>query len=205
MAQVGEANHRKGAEGAERAKYWLDATTRTSTTWTNEDDVHAARLSFEWPHAATEKEKPFSFDIGGILFGDAYHGHQFVAEVKNYSSVGSIGDEWDDFLAKAYYVAKYEPKLANQFMFITWNPFRANTWPQQTTIAQIRKGCLRNRKRLVGEEDESKAGELLDPDVMQDLSERLWLIVLSERQESLLISDDDRALVIRERALKRLA
>ena len=46
--------------------------------------------------------------------------------------------------------------------------------------------------------------ELLDQDVVNQLSDCLWLMVLSEKQESLLISDEDRSLVLRERALKGL-
>lgn len=204
MPQVGEANHWKGAEGAERAKRWLDSTTRTISTWTNKDEVHAARLSFRWPHAQTKQEEPFSFDLGGILYGDEYSGHQFVAEVKNYSAVGNIGDEWDDFLAKAYYVAKHEPKLADQFMFITWNPFRATHWSTQKSPAQIAKACITNRVRLLGEADESAAHNLLDSEVLEGLSERLWLIVLSDKQETLLISNEDRSLIISERVMKGL-
>lgn len=202
MSAGGEANHRKGEDGAQRAKYWLDATTRTKSSWTNSDDFIAAQLAYEWPHA-TGTAKPFSFDLGGILFGEPFHNHPFVAEVKNYSTTGNIGGEFDDFLAKAYHVAQ-TAGLAQQFMFITWQPFRANDWSKQTKKDQVAKACLKNRSRLLGEADQQKAKKLLDQQVLDDLEERLWLVVLSEKQENLLISKEDRALINNKRTMDGL-
>ena len=153
MAKVGEALHRQGESGAQDAKYWLDATTRTKSSWTNDDDIVAARMSFKWPHAKSPKAEPFSFDLGGILFGAPFHNHQFLAEVKNHKTVGNLGSHFDDFLAKCYHVADTDRKLADQFMFITWNPFRATDWSKQTSKDQIIEGCVINRERLLGESD----------------------------------------------------
>ncbi len=204
MAQrLGEALHKKGDDGAQRAKYWLDATTRTRSSWTNEDDIVASRLEFNWPHG---KKTQFSFDIGGILFGDPFHNHQFVAEVKNHNTVGNLGSHFDDFLAKCYFVAKNEGKLANQFMFMTWNPFRAENWSKHTSKESIIKGCVKNKERLLGAADksDSEAASLLDADTLEFLQDTLWLVVLSDKQESLLISDEDRALINHNRTIEGL-
>lgn len=194
-----------GADGAQRAKFWLDATTRTRSTWTNEDAVIAARMTFEWPFGTEKHQTPttFSFDIGGILFGDPFDNHQFVAEVKNYSTTGNIGSEFDDFLAKCYRVATTSRQLADQFMFITWNPFRAQSWKKQTETEQIREGCIINRERLLGEKDKEKASELIDDEAVSYVRDRLWLVVLSDKQEALLISDEDRAMINAERTKRR--
>ncbi|TDW91127.1 hypothetical protein [Kribbella sp. VKM Ac-2566] len=222
----GEAMHHKGADGARRAKAWLDATTRTRATWTNEDAVAAGRLTFNWPYAG---QNEFSYDVGGILFGEPFDNHAFVAEVKNYSGDG-LGADFDDFLAKCYLVARDHPKLANQFMFITWHPFRVKTWTQLTDRSSVLDGCTtpKNRMRLLdiddhaelaattaqkvaagatakaaalaAEEEASAAAQTdLDQDVVDRLCGNLWLFVLSEKQEQLLISHDDRALIVQER------
>lgn len=205
MSSVGEANHRKGADGADRACYWLDATTRTIATWTNEDEVMAGRLTFEWPHIKAAKGKTFSFDIGEILHGDEFHNHLFVAEVKNYSTQGNLSAEFDDFLAKCYVVASTERKLADQFMFITWNPFRATDWSKQTKKGQVQAACLlsRNRERSLGQKDLAKATAALDEEVLEYVEDRLWLVVLSEKQEGLLISDEDREKIMQGRIKRR--
>jgi hypothetical protein len=198
----GEAMHQKGADGARRAKTWLDATTRTRASWTNEDTVAAGRLTFNWPHG---DQNEFSFDVGGILFDAPFDNHQFVAEVKNYSGDG-LGPDFDDFLAKCYFVARDHPKLANQFMFITWHPFRIKTWTQLTNRESVVNGCMtaKNRKRLLGTDDQAEAQKALDQDVIDELCGALWLFVLSEKQEQLLISLEDRALIVQERVKRGL-
>lgn len=228
----GEAMHQKGADGARRAKAWLDATTRTRATWTNEDAIAAGRLTFNWPF---DGQHEFSYDVGGILFGDPFDNHAFVAEVKNYSGDG-LGADFDDFLAKCYLVARDHPKLANQFMFITWHPFRVKTWTLLTDRSSVLQGCTttKNRKRLLAVDDHAEvaaaasakvaagatskaaaneaeeeaaaaAQQRLDPDVVDSLCGNLWVFVLSDKQEQLLISDDDRALIVQDRVRRGMA
>ena len=191
----GEQLHQMGADGAQRAKTWLDSTTRTRSSWTNEDPVAASRLTFNWPHG---KQTEFSFDVGGILFGEEFDNHLFVAEVKNYST-DSQGKHFDDFLAKAYCVLKNHSQVADQFMFLTWHPFRVTSWTRLTEADTVVAACLSNSERLLGEADAGKAQALLDDDVIDELCGRLWLIVLSEKQEELLISPRDRALIVTRR------
>lgn len=196
----GEAMHQKGADGTRRAKRWLDATTRTKASWTNEDTVSAGRLTFNWPYAG---QHPFSFDVGGLLFGAPFDSHLFMAEVKNYSNA-NLGKDYDDFLAKCYVVWRDHSRWANQFMFLTWNPFRANSWTGLCQADAIKNACVLNRARLFDEEDEAVARTMVDPLVLAELEKRLWLVVLSEKQERLLISDDDRALIVQSRVKKGL-
>lgn len=188
----GEAMHQKGAEGAQRAKRWLDSTTRTKATWTNADAVSAGRLEYVWPHAGGN---PFSFDVGGLLFGSPFDGHSFMAEVKNYSG-DDLGPQYDEFLAKCYLVFKNHRQWADQFMFLTWHPFRIKKWTKLCDAEAIVAGCLAHRRRLFDETDEAAAKALIDMSVVDDLAGRLWLVVLSEKQEELLMSNEDRALVV---------
>ena len=196
----GEEMHQKGADGARRAKRWLDATTRTRASWTNEDTVAAGRLTFNWPHAG---QQPFSFDVGGLLFGPPFENHSFMAEVKNYSNA-NLGTDYDDFLAKCYLVWRDHPKWANQFMFLTWHPFRITSWTALCAPEAIKQACVANRKRLFGEDDETTAEQMVDFKLTQELEKRLWLVVLSSKQEDLLISDEDRALIVHSRITKGL-
>ena len=195
----GEALHQKGEDGAQRAKRWLDATTRTRSSWTNKDAIPAGRLTYSWPHAGGHE---FSFDVGGILFGGEFDNHNFVAEVKNYSSDSDLGSHFDKFLAQCYHVFEHHSRWVNQFMFLTWNPFRATSWQKLCDTDSIVKACVANGKRLFDLDDPDEAKGKIDMDLVRQLADRLWLVVLSEKQEKLLISDEERALIVSDRVLK---
>ncbi|MFJ1541691.1 hypothetical protein ACIODS_24400 [Micromonospora chalcea] len=197
----GEAMHQKGEDGAQRAKRWLDATTRTRSSWTNAEAVSAGRLTYNWPYAGGEE---FSFDVGGILYGEPFDHHNFVAEVKNYTG-DALGGHYDKFLAQCYLVFRDHSRWVNQFMFLTWHPFRIKTWTKLCESDSIVAACLENSKRLFDTDDKDEARGKIDETVVSDLKDRLWLVVLSEKQEQLLISDDDRALIVQHRVKKRLA
>lgn len=195
----GEEMHQKGEDGAQRAKRWLDSTTRTRSTWTNSDTVPASRLTFTWPHAG---QNEFSFDVGGILYGGEYDHHLFVAEVKNYSTDSDLGAHYDKFLAQCYHVHQHHSGWVNQFMFLTWNPFRANSWQKQCDPDAIVKACIKHSKRLFDIDDPDEAKSKIDMSLVHELTDRLWLVVLSEKQEKLLISEEERGLIVMERVKK---
>ena len=195
----GEAMHQKGADGARRAKQWLNATTRVGQAWTNEDAVQAAHLEFNWPHG---DQQPYSFDVGGILSGGEFEGHFFVAECKNYDSASDQGMHYDDWVAKCYLTRKYHHRLADHFMWITWHPFRQNTWKELCTPDAVSKGLLlpRNLKRVFDTEDEDEAKEKIDQEIVADVADRLWVIVLTAKQEKLVITPKHRGLLLSHRA-----
>lgn len=192
----GEDNPRKGDDGARRAKRWLDATTRTRASWTNEEAVNAGRLEWDWPYGGSS----FSLDIGGLLIGDPFDYHAFAAEVKNYSG-DSLGGHFDDFLAKCFVVAKHHSKDIQQFMFMTWHPFRVKSWTKLCTKDAITAGIKTSAKRVYGTDSDEAVDSALtaDADIIADLADRLWLVVLSEKQEQLLISDADRKIIVANR------
>ncbi|MGP3955611.1 hypothetical protein ACTWPT_06400 [Nonomuraea sp. 3N208] len=190
----GEAMHIKGADGARRAKRWLDSTTRVRSSWTNEDEVHASRLEFTWPYGG----QPFSFDVGGILTGGEFEGHFFAAECKNYDSDSDQGTHFDDWVAKCYVTRRDHARLADHFMWITWHPFRVKTWTKLCTADTVKTGLLvpRNAKRVFDQEDAEVARSLIDDSLAEDIASRMWLLVLSEKQEKLVITREHRALIV---------
>ena len=202
---AGEAMHQKGADGARRAKRWLDATTRTRSSWVNEDTVRAGKLEYPWPHGG----QPFSFDVGGTLIGEPFDYEDFVAEVKFYTG-DDLGPHFDDFLAKCFVVRKEHPTRVHQFMFLTWHPFRVKTWTKlcqkDTIVGAVRKHAKHiydldppddkdESEEATAVRDQIEACIQADMETVEDLEARLWLVVLSEKQEDLLISAEDRALI----------
>ncbi len=191
---VGEQAQRTGEDGARRARRWLEATTRVGQSWTNEDAVVAGRLSFDWPHGG----QPFSFDIGGVLKGEPYQHHLFVAGVKKYKEASDQGTHYNDWVAKCYVVRKVNPAIAEHFMWITWTPFRITEWQNLMTAETVVKGLLteKNRKRVFDTDDVDEARKLIDLGLAAEIAQRLWLIVLSEKQEKLVITNEHRSWIV---------
>ena len=190
----GEAMQRQGADGMRRAKRWLDSTTRVESSWTNEDEVTASRLEFPWPYGG----QSFSFDVGGILCGGEFEKHFFVVESKKYTVAADQGHHYDDWVAKCYVTRKEYARLADHFMWITWHPFRIGDWNNLLEPKAVVDGLLlpRNCKRVFNTDDPSVAEGMIDQALVNDVASRLWLIVLSDKQENLVISSDDRAILM---------
>lgn len=84
---AGEEAHDIGRDGLQRAKHWLERTTRVRRSWKYDDPQLASMLHFPWPYG---NGKPFSFDLGGTFHGDALNNQSFLAEVKKYKSESGL-------------------------------------------------------------------------------------------------------------------
>lgn len=152
------------------------------------------RLTLSWPYGG----RTFSFDLGGAMRGDPYQNDIFCAEVKNYAQPSDQGTQFDEFLAKCYVAAQAQHHLSDHFMWITWAPFRANSWSILNSSGQVETAVLQHSSRVFGTSDTEEARELLDAELAQSVAERLWLIVLSDKQETLLPLKDWAAIVAAE-------
>lgn len=176
----------RGREGVARAKRWLDGTTRARVEWTVYDAGAAPKLTVDVPGVG----EVGSFDMGGLLKDGAIHNQQFWAEVKFYDkSSGDLTAEYRKFLVLCYRALETHQALYDEFMFITWVPFAVTTWHELTTVKYV-TSCV-----------ESALGSAVaaDSDLCARVSERLTIIVLSERQERLAATDQVLALIAAER------
>lgn len=65
---AGEDAQDTGELGLQRAKQWLDLSTRVGKSWTRHDRPMAELLEFKWPHVPlTDQSAPFSYDLGGTF------------------------------------------------------------------------------------------------------------------------------------------
>lgn len=191
MSVVGEALHDRGRDGASRAKRWLETTTRVSVSWLNTEPGIGQRCQFEWPYGG----RKFSFDMGGFLRGIGFNGHSFLAECKKYASIGNQPTEYPEYIAKCYVAYQRQPGWADHFMWITWHPFNVTTWSQLCSAEYVHKSVLGERERVLGTADENEAKALIREDVVQAVAKRLWLLVLTDKQEQLVISREHLALI----------
>ncbi len=179
---------------------WLEATTRVTKSWAVYDETSVSKLTFKWPHGGQQ----YSYDLGGLLFGGDFDNQFFLAESKKYKGSSDQGTHYDKFLAQSYVTLRDQGRLADHFMWITWAPFRVTSWSKQSDPDAIRKALLtdENRARVFGDVDVEAAKTALDDVLLLDLSSRMWIIVLSERQERLVISDEDRGVLLKRRVKK---
>lgn len=197
----GEKQHEVAKEGVRRAKKWLDATTRVTSAWTVYDDFSVNRLAYTWPFGTKSNLEPteYSYDMGGILHGGDYHSQFFLAEIKKYALPQDQGNHFDKFLAQSYVTLRDEPRLADHFMWITWAPFRSKTWSSNYSSAAIVKAIKKHSSRVFDTDDKIRAEALIDLNIVQELTKRIWMIVISDKQETLVISEDDRTAVLVDR------
>ncbi|MFF2043062.1 hypothetical protein ACFVVX_21830 [Kitasatospora sp. NPDC058170] len=165
---------------------------RISSAYANTDSpVWAEALSRTWPQGG----EPFSYDMGGTLRGADYDGDFFCAEVKNYQGSGDQGTEFYAFLAKCYVARQQNYMLGRHFMWITWAPFLVTAWSQLDSPEKVKEAVVRHRNRIFGDVSETEAAGLVDDAVAASVADRLWLIVLSRKQENLMPLTEWRAIV----------
>jgi hypothetical protein len=195
----GEEAHLKGQDGAQRAKRWLEATTRADVAWVNPDRVAIRKLTFEW--VTGDK---FSYDIGGLLLGGEYAGEQFVAECKNYSKARNQGEMYNEYLAKNYIALQSQPSRCDHFMWITWSAFATTSWDTLCKRDKVRDAVLAESERALGVE-RAEANAKIDIDLCDEVANKLWLIVLSEKQEKHLVLSPEHQGIIRGHVTKMAA
>ncbi len=195
MAQLGEQIQEKGRNGVHRAKLWLERTTRVGHSWTAYDSVPSVDLlKFTCPGNGASA----GFDIGGTLRGENLEGQAFLAEVKDYGPNSDQYPEFKKFLALCYIAYTAKPTYCDHLIWITWRPFKCQTWDDLTSVNEVIEAVVTERERVFGvgvtQED---ARSQVDLAAAAAVADRLWLIVLSERQETLVITRSHYAEVVR--------
>jgi len=172
---AGEIQQEKGRDGVFLAQRWLESTTRVEAPWTVYEVPHLTTLTL-----LTGKEE--SWDIGGY-FSESKN--IFYAEVKNFSDSSSQGPKYREYLADCYSATARMLKDGTdkkwEFMWITWHPFLVETWTKLCGEESIREAVTEHFPEKLGDDE-------YDPDIGKLIADRLWLLVLSRRQEELMMS-----------------
>lgn len=188
---AGEDAHDLGEMGLQRAKQWLELSTRVDKCWTRHDRPSGELLEFRWPHASSDGSVArFSFDLGGTFRGGDLDNQSFVAEVKAYKKESDLPTHFRDFLAKCYVALDSHPGRCDHFLWVSWAPFQAQRWDEHATAESVKKSVLHvsNRMRALGLNNEAEAAAKLSSDLLVGVADRVWLVTLSEKQEKLVLS-----------------
>ncbi|MGS2619674.1 hypothetical protein ACVCAH_35105 [Micromonospora sp. LZ34] len=181
---VAETVQKKGMDGADLAKRWLESTTWIELPFDVYNNAPVCTL-----RRLDKKVKRYD------LFGSIHTSPPtpLYVEVKDYdSSGGKQGIEYWEFLANAYSITAQDLKdgqdARREFMWITRHPFNSTDWVKLTSAERI-KTALESHHR------EALDGEPIDADLLATVSDRLWLLVLHKRQEGLMLTAEELALV----------
>jgi hypothetical protein len=169
--------------------------------WVNPDPVAVPKLTFPWPDPELE---PFSFDIGGTLIGGDVANQEFLAESKNYANAGSQNSMYNEYLAKCYVARQSRPDRCDNFMWITWSAFGTTVWSDLMSPDRVRKAVLHECKRALAAELVDAESKIEDA-LCVDVATRLWVIVLSERQEKHLVLSAEHQGLIRKHVAEEAA
>ncbi|MFF5257031.1 hypothetical protein ACFY4K_34055 [Streptomyces leeuwenhoekii] len=63
--------------------------------------------------------------------------------------------------------------LSDHFMWITWAPFRANSWSTLNSPGQVEATVLQRSSRVFGNSDTEEARKLLDSELARSVAARL--------------------------------
>ncbi|MFJ7621379.1 hypothetical protein ACIQYZ_21505 [Rhodococcus erythropolis] len=178
-----ETVQKDGMDGVDLAQRFLESTTWIELPFNVYDNAPICTLE-----RLDGKRK--RYDLMGSIFTDPHT--PLYVEVKDYdSNGGKQGGEFWQFLANAYSITARDIKNHDdgrrEFMWITRHPFNLKDWSKITDPTRITEALER--------EPEALAGESIDPDILATVSERIWLLVLHERQERLMLTAKELSLI----------
>lgn len=163
-------------DGVDLAKRFLESTTWIELPFDVYDN--AAICTLERLDGKVKR-----FDLFGSIFTEP--STPLYVEVKDYDSNGGTqGQEYWEFLANAYSITARDRKKnedgRREFMWITRHPFNQTHWSSLTDPSRIEQALAKHPECL--------AGESIDSDLLAQVAQRLWLVVLHKRQEKLMLS-----------------
>lgn len=171
-----ETEHAKGYDGVIMAKKWLESTTRFRIHFS----VYESEAMCTMPLLGGGTKV---FDMQGVhVEHDATTNRcPLYVEVKNYDTRGGQGTKYQQHLRDCYLAAARElvdgVDRKTEFMWLTWHPFALKKWSKLCSEDELR--------RALADSDLGSLNEAL----VRSLPQRLWLVVLSRRQDELTMGD----------------
>jgi hypothetical protein len=193
---VAESTQDQGRVGAMRAKRWLEATTRVQIHW----DAYTAEALCEvkLPDGASKH-----FDLVGVIGGPPPQ--PLYVESKHCYSVSQQPAQYKEYLANCYLGTAAAGVEKNfQFMWVTWHPFSQGDWrhlcgPEDVSTSKGIKALNKTVGMMKSAVSASphRGSHTFDPDLARVVAQRLWIVLLNDRQEQhLTLSDEVAADVI---------
>lgn len=170
-------------EGVDLAQRWLESTTWIELPFNVYDNSAVCTLT---KLDGTVKR----YDLFGSIFTKPIK--PLYVEVKNYdSSGGKQPADYAEFLANAYSITAKDIQSGQdgrrEFMWVTTHPFSLNNWSTLISPSAI--------KDALGKYPDALNHNEVDVNLLDLVSDRLWLLVLHKRQEELMLTREELSLV----------
>jgi hypothetical protein len=173
-----------GREGVAAIKQWLEATTFIELNWNVYEDPAMCVMVC----ADGSRKK---FDLVGAFIGNRRD--PVVVECKWYTTTASQHKHFKQFLAIAYSSTVREtidrgadPK--REYIWVTKHPFQITEWTTLATESKILQSLEDNVELL--------AGEPINEDIVRKIAERVWVLVMNQKQEEISLPNDELMLVL---------
>lgn len=183
IMSVAESVQKDGMDGVDLAQRWLESTTWIELPFNVYDNPAVCTL----PRLDGKVKR---YDLFGSIFTKPQK--PVYVEVKNYDSVGGKqAAEYLEFLANAYSITAKDIQGGQdgrrEFMWVTTHPFSLKAWAKLTSPSAI--------KDALGECPDTLDGQAVDVDLLDLVSDRLWLLVLHRRQEELMLTREELSVI----------
>lgn len=179
-----------GAVGAKRVFRWLNATGRFSMSHTVYDTDPVTGDPTDHCRVELMDGSGDNFDLfGHMLAENAAPADRLYVECKEYSSSANQGQLYREYLSVCYSAfhrrwtaADQEPAM--QFMWATTHPFLVTEWAHLREWETIRDACQ------MAEHQPRLNGNALDESVARELASRLWICVVNDRVDEMIMGDE---------------
>lgn len=183
-----EETQEQGRQGAVNVKRWLEATMRFELRY--DAYVNSVRTTLDIVGGRK------TFDLRGNHFDENYDQPvEIYVEVKSYTTDKNLASEWIDFVANAYSAThlawdRMDRDPMWEFMFASTHPWSPAKFWTATEPESVRAACTA-RPDLI------PPGGVIDERV-DAVSSRLYLWLISRRQDDLTMAKKFRGLVLAE-------
>lgn len=180
-----ETAHKTGEDGVDLTQRFLESTTWIELPLNVYDNAPACSLQrLDGTYQA--------WDLVGVIHPSktAKQRPLYVENKALNTESGSQPAWYWEFLADAYShtALNLKNKLDTraEFMYVTKHPFEQTSWAELTSAGRIKKAVTEKYPGVLGSEE-------FDHDIASVVSERLWLIVLHDRQAELMLTASELA------------
>lgn len=95
--------------------------------------------------------------------------------------------------AKCYVAYLTIPSYADHFMWVSWTPHGISRWATLTSAAEVQAAVIEHAARIFPAGVDAAAS--VDEAACRAVADRLWLLILSDKQESLVPSVEHLGLI----------
>lgn len=177
-----EATQEKGRRGVAHTKRWLEATTYVELQFNAYEDEGMCELELL---SGTK-----IFDMFGFMLGKERR--PVYVENKDDTNVSRLYAAYQDFIANAYSATAKRIQTTRdqkaEFMWVSTHPFNQREWANLTTPEEV-KAALDKHPEVLG-------GAAVDDDLVRTVAERIWVLVMSQRQLEISLTHDEVLLVM---------